>query len=57
MVDLEKRIPTIVNLCMDSWMHVQEVDYDQIPFNVNCAMNMGTLLKAALKVWMSRIRN
>ena len=57
MVDLEKIIPTIVNLCMDSWMHVQEVDYDQIPFNVNCAMNMGTLLKAALKVWMSRIRN
>lgn len=31
-VDLDKGLLVTVNLCMDNWMHVQEVDYDQLPF-------------------------
>lgn len=25
---LEKRLPVEVQLCMDTWSHIQEVDYD-----------------------------
>lgn len=31
-VDLEKCLSRAVNFHMDSWSHVQEVDYDQLPF-------------------------
>jgi len=31
-VDLEKSLPKAINLCMDSWVQMQEVDYDQLPF-------------------------
>lgn len=31
-VDLDKGLSATIKLCMDSWSHVQEVDYDQLPF-------------------------
>ena len=45
-VDLEKGLPTVVNLCIDSWMHVQEVDYDQLPFKCKLCHENGHFTKA-----------
>ena len=31
-VDLEKGLPEAIKFCIDNWTHIQEVDYDEIPF-------------------------
>lgn len=48
-VDLEKSVPVVVNLCMDSWTHVQEVDYDHLPFKCKLCHEYGHFAKGCPK--------
>ena len=48
-VDLGKGLHAEVNLCMDSWPYVQEVDYDQLPFKCKSCHKFGHFTKGYLK--------
>jgi hypothetical protein len=40
-VDLEKGIPHAVNIKMDNWSHIQEVDYEKLPFKCRACHEYG----------------
>lgn len=45
-VESEKCLLMVVNLCMDSWMYVQEVDYDKLPFKRKQCHEYGNFTKS-----------
>jgi hypothetical protein len=34
-VDIEKQIPEVVVITLDNWQHVQQFDYEQLPYKYN----------------------
>lgn len=48
-VDIDKGIPTAINLYLDNWSHIQEVITINLPSNANFVMSMVNLLDTAPK--------
>ena len=44
-VDLEAGLPEVIKLVIGEWHHFQKLDYEQLPFNVDTAMNTATSKK------------
>jgi hypothetical protein len=42
-VDLKKEILEVVLISLDNWQHVQQLDYEKLPFKCKIFHNMGTL--------------
>ena len=40
-VDLETRLPKAINLTVAGWSHIQELDYEQIPFKCRFCHGYG----------------
>jgi hypothetical protein len=44
-VDLKKGLPEAIQLTLDNWSYLQQVDYEQLPSNVRHVTNMDISLK------------
>ena len=44
-VDIEKGLPEAINLSMEGWIHLQTVDYKQIPFKCKVCHEYGHFSK------------
>jgi hypothetical protein len=44
-VDLEKGLPEAIKLALDGWMHVQQLDYKQIPFKCRSCHEYNHFIK------------
>ena len=44
-VDLEKGLPQAINLYLDGWEHMQNVDYEQLPFKCDKCHEYGNFVK------------
>ena len=40
-VDLDTRLPEAINLTVEDWSHVQELDYEQLPFKCHHCHGYG----------------
>ena len=49
-VNLEKGIPKSLNLTLGNWSHIQELDYEQIPFKCNFFHVYGHFAKSCPKL-------
>jgi hypothetical protein len=45
-VDLEKGLPEAIQLNLDSWSYIQQVDYEQIPFKCKICHEYGHFAKS-----------
>jgi hypothetical protein len=44
-VDLEKGLPEAINLTLDNWNYLQQVDYEQLPFKCKICHEYGHFVK------------
>jgi hypothetical protein len=44
-VDLEKGLPEAIQLTMDNWSYLQQVDYEQLPFKCKACHEYGHFAK------------
>jgi hypothetical protein len=44
-VDLEKGLPEAINLTLDKWNYLQQVDYEQLPFKCKICHEYGHFAK------------
>jgi hypothetical protein len=49
-VDLEKGIPYVVLISLDNWQHVQQLDYEHLPFKCKVFHEYGHFAKNYKKV-------
>jgi hypothetical protein len=45
-VDLEKGLPEAIQLTLDNWSYIQQVDYEQIPFKCKACHEYGHFVKS-----------
>lgn len=56
-VDLGKGLPEAINLKVDQWMHIQQLDYEQLPFKCKVCHEYGHFANRCSKLKVNEVEH